>query len=699
MKLRNLVLAFAVWPAVLLGDVPGAQLPQAAPPASLAPAPGSTLLPRPLIAPAPAWVDLPALPKAPRDADGAATIDLLGDVQVKFTDRGETTYYGLAWIIGTAHGLDSGSLKVDWDPSLETLTIHRYRVLRDGQPIDLLGDGGHLKVIQRETRMESAMLDGRLTATLQPEDLRVGDVVELAYSIDRHDPAMQGFSEYIVGPSDGATFGRFRVRMLWDKSKAMQWRVYPGILQPRLKKTPQGTELVADLFDTTAPRAPENAPMRYSMVNAVEVTQFKDWQGVSRLFAPLYAEAAMLAPNSPLKAEAARIAAASPDPRRRAELALKLVQDQVRYLFLGMNDGGFVPASADQTWARRFGDCKGKTVLLIALLGELGIEARPVLVHTQQGDLVGTRLPTMEAFDHVIVEALIDGKSYWLDGTRLGDDRLDRLEVPNYRFGLPVSAKGDGLVALVPEPLARPASQVSLTIDASKGLDLPAPVTAEWRFTGPLAAQARQKFAGYSAAERSRELRKAWRDSFDAVTPGKVATHTDPETGDFVLTMTGTAQMEWSADLGTRWYEIDRSRIGWRLDIAREGELSPDAPFAFNYPDWWASKVTIVLPHGGAGFRVQGGERLDRTVGDLFHFRRSVAVKDGVVTMEADTRALAAELPAARAPRTRTEMVELANGGVYIRAPTNYAPTEAEKEQARKSDAAEAEAAGKARGK
>ena len=97
---------------------------------------------------------------------------------------------------------------------------------------------------------------------------------------------------------------------------------------------------------------------------------------------------------------------------------------------------------------------------------------------------------------------------------------------------------------------------------------------------------------------------------------------------------------------------------------------------------------------------MQGSDPVDRTVGDLFHFRRTVAFKDGVVTMEADTRALAAELPAARAQRTRAEMVELSNGSVYIRAPADYAPTEAEKEQTKRADAAEAEAArAKAKGK
>ena len=179
LKFAKLALLAALCPALVAATLPqpGPVIPA---PATLPSGPPASAMPRPAIAPPPGWVDVIPLPKPPSDADGAATIDLLGDVQVKFTDKGEITYYGTAWIIGTAHGLDSGSLKVDWDPSLETLTIHHYRVLRDGQPIDLLGDGSQLKVIQRETRMESAMLDGRLTATLQPEDLRVGDVVELA---------------------------------------------------------------------------------------------------------------------------------------------------------------------------------------------------------------------------------------------------------------------------------------------------------------------------------------------------------------------------------------------------------------------------------------------------------------------------------------------------------------------------------------
>ena len=699
MKLSHFAVALLACPALVLAKAPAGVLPGAPPPAAEAGAsdnaraskPGDPALPRPRVGAPLAWVDVAALPKPPTDSAGAATIQLLSDIQVRFAKQGDVTYYAAAWQIGSAQGLDGSALQVNWDPALEAVTIHRYRILRGGQPIDLLRDGSAIKVIQREAGLENAMLDGRLTATLQPEDLRVGDVVELSYSVDSHDPAMAGHSQSVAGPSDGVNFGRFRVRMLWDKDKQMQWRAFPGIIQPKLRKTAQGSELVADLYNGTAPLGPEGAPSRFKLVNAVEITEFTDWQGVSRTFAPLYSAAVVLAPGSPIKAEAARIAAQTGDPRRRAELALALVQQQIRYLYLGMDNGGFVPASADQTWLRRFGDCKAKTVLLVALLNELGIAARPVLVNTKQGDLVATRLPTMAAFDHAIVEVQIAGQSYWLDGTRLGDDRLDRLAAPNYQVGLPVTGAGSPLVPIIPAALDRPTQVVSLTLDASRGVDVPALASGEMRFHGRSGSDMRQTYAGYAQADRQRELRKLWRATYDFVAPGKIVTADDPATGDFVITMTGSATLEWTREQGTRWYEMDRSRLGWRFNIAREGELNPDAPYAFDYPDWWTYRETIILPGGGHGFRIQG-EAIDQTVGDLYRFRRTVERDGAKVTVVAETKALAGELPAARAARARAQMTELASSGVYLRLPSDYEPTDAEKDQARRADEAEAAA-------
>ena len=630
---------------------------------------------RPLIAPPAPWVLPAAIPPAPSASEGAATVTLLNDSQMRFTADGDTYYFAGIYRIATSKGLDDAALQVSWDPALDTLTLHHYRILRDGKTIDLLGDGSGVSVVQREKNMESAALDGRLTALVQPEDVRVGDVVDMAYSLTTHDPAMGGRSEQLSGPGDGAAFGRYRMRMLWPTTKAMKWRAFPGVLQPKLIKTAAGNELVADMSDVVTGRPPQKAPSRFTVINAVEISEFPSWAAVSAALDPLYEKAAKLAPGSPVQTEAARIAAATSDPLRRTELALQLVEEKVRYLYLGMNDGGYIPAAADLTWARRFGDCKGKTVLLTALLRELGIDARPVLVNTSSGDLVATRLPMMRAFDHVIVQARIGGKSYWLDGTRLGDTSLSRLRTPAYRAGLPLVHGGTDLVPMVPEDEPVPTETVSLALDASGGIDVPAKAVGEMRYRGMLATDMRIKYAGYSTADRDVELRKMWRKTYDIVTPETVGESIDAKTGDYLLTMRGTAKMDWFADAGTRWFELDRARLGWKFDTVRDGALNKDAPFAIDYPDYYESRETIKLPDGGREFRLQG-ESVDQTVAGIYAFHRKLAIDGDTVSVEASTRALANELPAAKAEDARTDMAKLAAVGLFVRLPETYVVTD-----------------------
>ena len=325
---------------------------------------------------------------------------------------------------------------LEWDPQTDTPIVHKLHIIRGDQVIDALAGGKTFTVLRREKNLEIAMLDGRLTATLQLEGLRVGDIVDLATTVRRHEPALQGRSENFNIMSRPGVIGRFHVRDIWPASKPMRWRATDGIGAPTVVQSANGSELVVDLADVEAPQPPRDAPGRFNDTGLLEASQFSSWSEVSGLMAPFYAKASTLAPDSPLRAEVAKIKAGTADPKARALAALRLVEEQVRYVFLGMNNGGFVPADADTTWTRRFGDCKGKTALLLALLKALDIDAEPALVNTASGDALSETLPALEVFDHILVRAQIAGRTYWLDGTRLGDRDLDRIPIPNFQWAL-----------------------------------------------------------------------------------------------------------------------------------------------------------------------------------------------------------------------------------------------------------------------
>lgn len=631
---------------------------------------------QPQFGPPPAWVKQVDPPGGPAELGQSATDPLLEDIEDRFTRDENETYWESVERIQTPQGLDeAGNISLDWDPETETLTINTLKIRRGDTVIDVLASGQKFLVLRRENNLERAMLDGTLTAAILPEGLQVGDILELAATWTHRDPVLQGQVQRVIPLPDRPT-REFRIREVWSKDRPMRWQATNELPQGAFATTADGTELVIDMHDAVLPKVPKNAPERFDDTGRFEITAFATWEDVSSLMAPLYQKAAALKPDSVLKAEAARIRAASGDPKVQAAAALKLVQDKVRYVFLGMNAGGYKPADADVTWARRFGDCKGKTVALLALLHELGIEAEPALVDSAHGDGLDARLPMAGAFDHVIVRATIGGKEYWLDGTRTGDGRLDDIVVPPFKWALPIQSPGAALEALVVPPLDRPEDLTELRIDASHGIDLPASAHAVLTLRGDSAIRRRLKLANMSQAEADQYLRDLWRDEYDWITIDKVAATYDEASGEERLTMDGSAAMAWKSFSAGRRFESDGSGLGWKPDFDRDPGPFHDAPYAVPHPYYTETVETVVLPNGGRGFMVAGDD-IDKTAAGRA-FKRSSKIENGVFTMEAGVRSVAAEFPAAEVGAAKKAVEALHSDFVYLQAPKRYRATDEE---------------------
>jgi tetratricopeptide (TPR) repeat protein len=622
---------------------------------------------QPQYAPPPAWVIAAAIPTPPSQTANAAIQLLLTDRQMRFGADSDEFYSDVAFRVLTPAGLTLvNSLAPSWNPETDTLTFHKFDLIRDGKVIDLLGGGKKVTVVRRETNLELAMLDGDLTAALQPEGLQVGDIVELSMTLARSDPVMHGYSQGVDGLRHLGVASRVRIRAIWPAAKPIRWRATDGMPTPKLVHTADETELTVDMNDVEAPKPPAGAPGRFADVGLLQFSQFPDWAAVSSLMAPLYEKAEALSADSPLRLEAQKIAAASADPKARAEAALRLVQDQLRYAFIGMNLGGVVPADADVTWRRRFGDCKGKTVVLLALLHQLGVSAQPALVDAAGGDGLGQQLPSV-GFDHVLVRATIAGRVYWLDGTRSGDRRLDEIRVPNFHWALPVQASGAELVKLEPADLDQAGFESLVRLDASSGLDAKAPAHVEHLLRGDTAVGWNLILTSAGRADAERALRDYWRGRLPWI---------DVKTADFAfdhahrvmrLIMDGSATMDWADDGGVRDFQIADSSLGYDASFKREAGLRADAPFAVGFPSYNLWTVVITLPKGGAGFGLIEGGDVDQTVAGV-RYQRHTRIEGGVVTMVASDRAVAPEFPASEADADAVKLHELAAHDVTVRA-------------------------------
>ena len=139
---------------------------------------------------------------------------------------------------------------------------------------------------------------------------------------------------------------------------------------------------------TNSPQAfPEpDMPPLYTQVQNVRVSTAADWPEISRwywdLCAPHLAKtnAAMIAKVRELVAGAGGEAAPEMD---RLRAVFRFVSQEIRYMGLTMEDTspGYAPHDVDITFDNRYGVCRDKAGLLVAMLRLAGFKAFPVLIH------------------------------------------------------------------------------------------------------------------------------------------------------------------------------------------------------------------------------------------------------------------------------------------------------------------------------
>lgn len=341
---------------------------------------------------------------------------------------------------------------------------------------------------------------------------------------------------------------------------------------------------------------PKDAPPRYHWQRVMEFSDFQSWAAVSARFAALFDEARRLETGSALKAAAARIAAEHSTPRARAEAALSLVQEQVRYVYIGLDGGNYRPASAEETWRRRYGDCKGKTALLLALLDELAIPAQAVVVsNSGADDGLAERLPNPGLFDHVVVRATVGSERMWLDGTLPGVFLMSAQPVVAYRSVLPISKGGTPLERLPQKPASLPDEMGLYEIDARAGFDKPARMVQTSVKRGVDGLVEYLQLSSLTPDQLTQGFQNAVTGGSTWDTIEKVTYRFDRTTQASILSITGTGPLGW--DKSGETYDLSLPGGGFSPPERRQRPSQQDqsAPF-YTQPSYSCHATTIRLP-------------------------------------------------------------------------------------------------------
>lgn len=570
-----------------------------------------------LYADAPEWVDQRAIDTESRDP--GAPIVLL-DQQARIESGQLWTYLDTAIALDSPQTLtQAGTLSATWLPDKGDLIVHAAQLIRGDEVVDLLAGADRFEILRREQGLESRLLDGALTATMTVPGARLGDILRLSYSTTLSDQAMGENVQWQTGlVSDPFPLGDGRVSISWPEDMEVTTLRKGNAILPDPQVVDGYKVWSAQLPVAELDPWPGDAPARYQIGELMQVTTYASWQDVSSNMAQHYRVAGTIEPGGALAGEIARIAKASDDPLTRAALALQMVQDDVSYLLDGLDGGNYLPQSPEETWDNRFGDCKAKSVLLLAILQELGVTSEVVLVRTQGGDALPLLAPMPGNFDHMIVRAEIAGTTYWLDGTS-GGTRLDTIDqVPRFHYALPLRDEGADLVKMDERPQATPDRIVRITADQSAGVRLPTLFNIEIEFRGLSGAQWRTVADQGDEDARDNAVYSAVSGFVGQAQLVDQDITYDVDTGIASITARGVQVSPWQRD--DIEYELEApaqaaKAIGFNADRARADWR--DIPLRLNGPTYFASEFELLLPEGDTSFELKGTEQAESMIGGV----------------------------------------------------------------------------------
>lgn len=332
--------------------------------------------------------------------------------------------------------------------------------------------------------------------------LEIGDVLRFTISGERNKPVVPGtwsdwFSLEAPWPIERAVYeinGPDSLPLLKTKLRDE----IPGTVSFRQRRSDGRI-----LYRWEAREIPQmfeepQMPSRHTVGQRLLLSTIEDWESLSRWYWNL-SEPRLLAVNDPMRQKVAELTEGLSDPSAKIRALFRFVSQDIRYMGITIEDEapGYEPHDVSLTFDNRYGVCRDKAALLVALLNLAGFEARPVLIYV--GPKKDPEVP-QPWFNHAIT-AVRDESGEWLLMDPTDENTRDLL--PAYlsdRSYLVASPEGETLQT---SPVTPPEENLlAIEIDASLDSRHLIQGTASLQFNGIHDTAYRGRLARLKPAER-----------------------------------------------------------------------------------------------------------------------------------------------------------------------------------------------------
>jgi hypothetical protein len=359
----------------------------------------------------PSWVHPVELPEVEM-SDAGAVAYILVDSQINHLSAQKQHYFQIVQQPMNSQGLKEASeLSFNFYPAYEQLVFHDITIIRDGKELPQL-DLSRFKLFQNETELNNKLYNEKWTALFILEDVRPKDLIRFSYTTVGHNPVFERHDFGSLYLSWSTPIARMNVDIL--SKEPLNFRFTHQNYDFQKSKLDGGLRYSLQVDNIAAGPNETQYPYWYEPYNLMQYSAIDSWSEVVKWAEGLYQLDYSL-PDDLLK----QLKGWQKNLGTEAAItkAIDFVQNDIRYFGIEFGVNSHRPRPPKQILEQRYGDCKDKTVLIMALMKALGVEAYPALVNSTRGKVLVNDLPSPASFDHVIAYVKYRNHDYWIDGT------------------------------------------------------------------------------------------------------------------------------------------------------------------------------------------------------------------------------------------------------------------------------------------
>lgn len=523
---------------------------------------------------------------------------LLTDSQINAQDPGVRRYVHNAYKVINYAGIESqSSFSLEFDPSYESVTLHTMRIIRSGTVLNQLRPE-RIKLYDRERDLERLQYNGRKTLHMLFEDVRKGDIIEYSYTVAGTNPALKNkfYSGFTMGWQ--APVEKLYRRLLWPADRPLGIRNYGIRLDPKVTHRIGYIEYEWNLLHTRPVQPDDNTPVWHESFPWIQFSEAMTWAEVAKYEYDIFGRTPPLPDR--VQAVADRIMARYDKKTDRMVAALRFVQDEIRYIAIFKGIGALVPNDLDTIMNRRYGDCKDKTVLLLALLRAMDITAYPVLANITKKQGIRNYLPSQTVFDHVFVRAEVGGAPYWIDGTMThqGGDALHMVQ-PDYGPVLVLKPGTSKLTEMNPWRSRLPGVHTVTTFMLEGGAGTSGTMKVRTLFRGKSANHLRASLATRERTRMQQDYLEYYGNDYPGITVQALFTVDDDyKNNEIAVTEIYHMPDPWTYDDANKRWNANFTNSDLQGYLAKPKDTYRTSPLALPFPRHRKYETKIILPRG-----------------------------------------------------------------------------------------------------